>query len=74
MSWKDKAGMKFIKVAIKGMSKKKLFGILAICKNSKKEDKEESIEIENAVKEEWNKRNYDINELNDYLKILDFEE
>jgi hypothetical protein len=70
MSYSDKLGLKFILLAIKGMSKNKLLGTLAICYNAKKEDIDTSKTIEEEIKKEWFKRKYDLKELADYIAVF----
>lgn len=67
----DKIGMSFILTAIKGMSKKKLMGLLAIINNANSDEQTEKAQIFLAIKNEWEKRKYDKIEFENYIKILE---
>jgi hypothetical protein len=66
---KDKSGMALIKISIKGLSKQKLLGIISLCSNAKQEDFSNANEIIESVKKEWFKRHYDLQELEQFIKL-----
>lgn len=67
MSLKDKAGMLLIKGAIKTMKKEQLLSVLSITVEHEGKEETSSKEIEELIKEEWNKRKYDLKELSEFL-------
>jgi len=71
LKFSDRAGMKFIKVAIHGVSKNKLLGIVSIV--LEKENMElypnECNDMIEQVKKEWIKRKYDEKDLAEYISF-----
>lgn len=66
---KDKSGMTFIKISIKGLSKQKLLGVVSLCISAPQDDSKHANEIIECVKLEWFKRHYDLEELDQFIKL-----